>query len=304
MPTFKEVYEQWFKEGQTRNADPWRPATAATYKSQLETNVLPVLGGMPIETVGNKAVKSLVSGMVAKKLAPASIQLIINCIKGIRGFLTDDDGQPIYPYVWSARVIDAPTVDKRQQKRPVASAQAVQDGLSCTAKGSPHTQVLLALLAGSGLRIQEAMALHIGGTEHTRWLPEESKIIVRDQRNDDGAFVPVKTDAGEREVDLCSALNDFLVAQFATHHHPMVPMFTKSEAYYRGHLKHCGINGGFHSLRRFRVTYLLGQGVPEPMVHYWVGHEDGSVTGRYNEVSTIITQRKELAEKAGLGFTL
>jgi integrase len=81
-------------------------------------------------------------------------------------------------------------------------------------------------------------------------------------------------------------------------------MFPQSESHYRLALNKCGIKGGFHSLRRFRVTHLRTEGVPDPLVHFWVGHEDETVTDGYTIVKSEIEKRKTWVEKVGLGFTL
>jgi len=35
---------------------------------------------------------------------------------------------------------------------------------------------------------------------------------------------------------------------------------------------------GFHAFRRYRVTHLRTQRVPEDLLRFWIGHADGSVT--------------------------
>jgi integrase len=39
----------------------------------------------------------------------------------------------------------------------------------------------------------------------------------------------------------------------------------------------------FHSFRRFRVTHLRDQSVPEDILRFWIGHADKSVTDRYSK---------------------
>ncbi|VVB52805.1 Phage integrase family protein [uncultured archaeon] len=302
-PAFRDVYAAWFKDGCERNLNPFRPATAKSYKSQIETNVLPVIGDLPVDTVGNIVLKDLASKMKANGLAPATIHRNLNNIKDIRKFPNDGE-KSLYPYDWNSRIIDAPAIDKKAQKRPIASAQAVQAALSCLC-GTQGTKLLLAVLAGSGMRIQEALAIvkvdpAIGdGVVGNVWLPEKSKILVNAQR-DGAAFGPTKTPAGMREVDLHPRLNALMLSEFDGTGY----IFNRPESTYRDDLIRCGITGGFHSLRRFRVTHLRMQGIPDSLIHFWVGHEDASVTGRYTEVGIEIEKRKKLAEQAGLGFEL
>jgi integrase len=308
-PLFATVYAEWLKNGIERNLDPFRPQTAKTYKSQIETNVLPVLGELPINTVGNKELNLVVRRMVKDGYSASTIALNINLIKDIRIFLRNDEG-PIYPVQWDTRTIDAPKVNKRLQKTPKASAQSLQAALKCTAGVLAHTQVLLALLAGSGLRIQEALAVKVGPDNliDTFWLPEESKIIVRRQR-DGNVFGPIKTEAGQdREVDIAKRLSDWMCRKILSFQLTQFPkselLFPESESFYRNQFQKCGIFGGFHSIRRFRTTQIRMVGVPDPLVKFWIGHQDPSVTGRYTQVASEIQARKVHAEAAGLGFEL
>jgi integrase len=305
-PTLREQYEIWFQKGLTRNRNPFRPETAQTYKSQLEKNVLPYIGGYRLDVIGNKVLKDLANRLKLEHLSPSTITRNLNNVKDIRASAKNQDGEQLYPYVWDTDFIDAPIIDKKQQKRPVASAQAVSDALKCT---SGPTRALVALLAGSGLRVNEALAIvrqPDWRDDGTVWIPELSKVIIRTQRSGGyltgGKTVPVKTEAGNREVDLAPELNEFLVKVLADN--GFGTQFLKSEGFYRQELVKCGILGGFHSLRRFRVTHLRLQGVPDALIHFWVGHEDSTVTGRYTEVGPEIEARKLQAARAGLGFTL
>ena len=304
-PSFREQAEMWLRNGQKRKRNPLRPETVKTYKSQIETNLNPNIGVLAVDSVGNKEVKELVAILAAKGLSASTIQLNVNIIKQIRSSIVNSEGEQVYPYKWNTEFMDLPIVDKNQQKRPVASAQTVQDAFKCTSKAPSHTQALLVVLAGSGLRIQEALALTMATNEErlpnfNYWVPSESKIVVFGQR-DGQRMMPPKTKAGIREVDLPSELNDYLKRHFRIENGLMFP---ESESFYRREFAKCGILGGFHSLRRFRVTHLRMQGVPDSLVHFWIGHEDSTVTGRYTEVGTEIEARREAANKAGLGFNL
>lgn len=304
VPSVREQAAVWLENGKTRNRRPFRPKTYQNYKSMIDRNINPFIGDNPINLIDNIALKSLTGKLKAKNLAPGSIQLILNIIKEIRGSAKNERGEELFPYTWDAETIDAPEVISKQQKRPIASAQAVQDAISKADKGVGS---LIALLAGSGLRIAEALSVMTmiqDSGYNTVWIPEESKIIVRTQRSGGyltgGKTVPVKTEAGAREVDLPEELNNFLKSRSESYG----TQWGKSEGYYRAEFSKLGLNGGFHSLRRFRVTHLRLQGVPDSLVHFWIGHEDSTVTGRYTEVGPEILKRKQEANRAGLGFEL
>jgi len=59
---------------------------------------------------------------------------------------------------------------------------------------------------------------------------------------------------------------------------------------------------GFHAFRRYRVTHLRKQRVPEDLLRFWVGHADQSVTDGYSKVKEDVEFRRFTAEEAGLGF--
>lgn len=300
-PLFRDQAATFLRQGTARKRNPFRPATQLTYKSQIETHLNPVIGKLPLDTVGNKAVKQVAQKMADSGASAATIQLNINIIKQIRSSAVGSEGEQLYPYTWNSDFIDAPVIDK--QKRPIASAQAVQDGLKCL---SGRDRALVGLLAGSGLRVQEILALHAGPDDGigSFWIPAEHKLVIRQQRHGK-TFGPTKTKAGVREVDISGDLNNLLEQNLQVPSGLTVPyvLFPGAQSAYRLKLRGCGILGGFHSLRRFRVTHLRLQGVPDSLIHFWVGHEDSTVTDRYTKVGTEIEARKTWAEKAGLGFS-
>jgi integrase len=70
------------------------------------------------------------------------------------------------------------------------------------------------------------------------------------------------------------------------------------------HLKKANIPG-FHSLRRFRVTWLRKAIVPEGLTKYWIGHSSNqNITDRYDKIRFDVVARKQFAVQAGLGFKL
>src|ERR1700756_2740927 len=61
---------------------------------------------------------------------------------------------------------------------------------------------------------------------------------------------------------------------------------------------------GCHAFRRFRVTHLRKNGVPEDLIHFWAGHAGKSVTDDYSKLKDDLGFRKEVAIRVGLGFEL
>ena len=61
---------------------------------------------------------------------------------------------------------------------------------------------------------------------------------------------------------------------------------------------------GFHAFRRFRVTHLRKNMVPEDLIKFWIGHSPQTVTDVYSKVKNDVQFRREVAEKVGLGFEM
>jgi hypothetical protein len=61
---------------------------------------------------------------------------------------------------------------------------------------------------------------------------------------------------------------------------------------------------GEHSFRRFRITYLQTEGVPEIYIKYWAGHGKKDITEKYSNIKQMAAKRREPCQSAGLGFVL
>src|SRR5260221_3664884 len=97
--------------------------------------------------------------------------------------------------------IGLPAVDKKTQKTPTLEATEIETILAAAKK---LYRVLYCLLAGSGLRISEALGLEIG----KQFSADCSIVYVRRQRSKKGHGIEAypKTDAGIRDIDLAPAL--------------------------------------------------------------------------------------------------
>jgi integrase len=296
--TFAAQAAKFLEKGANRKKKPMRQNTLKTYKSQIETHLLPLLGPVLLEDIANKAVKSVIEKLGAEKLSPATINLNLNIIKQIMASATNDEGDELFPRKWNSEHIDAPMIE--DQKQPTVTSEAVQDAIS---KAEPIDKALYAVLASTGLRIAEALALRSGLDDGVgSFWAFGSKFIIRQQRNGN-ILGPVKTKAGNREVDISPELDHFLQCIVA------VPddgglIFPESEATYRVRLEKNGIQGGFHCFRRFRATHLDSEGVPNGLQRFWTGHTSGDVHEGYIKSGEKIQLRKDWAAKAGLGFKL
>jgi integrase len=108
--------------------------------------------------------------------------------------------QPMYRKDWTAQQIGLPSVNKLQQKRPKLSTNHVEDIIG---KATGQYAVLYSLLAGSGVRIREALALEV------KLIGPKGRTVnvCQQQCKITGEVKPHgKTDAAIRRVDLHSDL--------------------------------------------------------------------------------------------------
>lgn len=293
MTTFAEQATEFLKVSETRKRSPVRQSTLQTYKLLINKHLTPLLGELPLEKIDNKALKSLVSEMSGKGLKAATVGIIVNVLKQVLASSINENGDPRHPRTWNSDFIDLPMVEN--QRQPVIDANALESTIQRSLQaGFPGDAVLYALLAGSGLRIGEALGILAFDNGISNYWDGE-KVIVRSQRDSDAP----KTKAGNREVDLCPELNAF-IKRYEPKEGPLFPL---SESMYRTRATALGIPG-FHSLRRFRVTHLDNESVPNGLLKYWVGHAASNISEKYTKVGGMKEMRREWTNKVALGFKL
>ena len=289
----------FFETIQTRQRHPVRPSTLAAYRSAINNWILPSIGEQELEAFNNGALKTFVHKLVVLRKSPATIQQIVAVVKAIVASAMTSEGDPLYPRTWNSQFLDIPDIGI--QRAPSLTPEQLKAALR-----SEH-RVFYAFLAGTGLRVGEALATRFGDDGvHTCYDPQNALILVRKTlwRGLEG---PPKTEAGTREVDLDPRLNALLSR--ATTTVKGEPLFGTDgrflwESSLRTYsLKPLGIHG-FHAFRRYRITRLRELGTPEDIVRFWVGHAGGSITDRYSKLAENIELRKQWAIRCGLGFSL
>jgi hypothetical protein len=230
----------------------------------------------------------------------------VNIVKGVVSSSIDDNGEPLFPRKWNDEFIDAPLIANQHQPSTTSEGMA-----KILQKATGQYRMLYALLAGCGpLRAGEAL-----GLELDKHFSPDFRILYIQQKAKRGIIQPhLKTKAGEREVDLCSALakmlRDFVgdrtegllfrtstggqLLQANTLQDSLHPILETLE-----HAK-----GGFNIFRRFRITHLQKTGCPEALRHFWSGHAPSHVSERYTKLSGEREFRLVWAEKIGAGFEL
>ena len=168
------------------------------------------------------------------------------------------------------------------------------------------------LLAATGMRISEALAL-----ESKHFVNNCRMIQVYQQVDRDRPRIVkyLKTDAGFREVDLCTTVGEYLQAfisrkdglLFATGNGTPYLHNNLEQRWLTPRLQAMGIDEkgmGFHAFRRSRKTWLRGKRVQEDINNFWMGHAPETMSETYSGLDLELELRVAEAESTGIGFTV
>jgi len=307
--TFSVQAEAWLAALEARKRKPVSPATLATYRAHVN-RLLPLVGAETLlSEIHNGFLKSL-AGRI-----PGSAKTIgetLAALKQIVASAVDPaTGEQIYPRAWNHAFIDAPTV--KDQRQPCATVEQVNKAIKDAR--SHQEQLLYVILAGTGLRISEALAIRVGvvAEDQTSFLEAEGVIIIKVRASiwkNQEYRGKLKTAAAKRDIDLDPRLPS-RIAEFISKYKIQPGQFlfqsengavSNLETVTR-RLRQRGIPG-FHSFRRYRLTHLRKARVPETLLRTWMGHSSKDVSDKYDKTAEDVEHRTHFAKAAGLGFDL
>jgi integrase len=282
-------------------------ATAVGYRSYLKKWLNPFLGDMPLASVDNKIARDLVTKLGESLLAPKTTVEIFGVLKEVVASAISGDGKQKFPRQWNHDYIDLPVVDPKRQHRPTLNSKQVTDVIE---QSEGRYQALYALLAGTGLRIGEALATKLDAysEEHTTISTDCKTIHIR-KSIWNGREQRPKTENAIRSVDIPESLAAFLKTFAGTRSSGFLfqtdsglPLGQSNIL--RDSLHNLGVEG-FHCFRRFRTSQLRKNRVPWDLEKFWIGHANRDITDKYAEqLKEDVEYRREWAEKVELGFVV
>ncbi len=299
--------QRWLAGLVTQRRRPLSPASISAFTSYVR-RLVPMIGAeKPLADINSGTLRDLVTKLVGEGLSAKTIGELVATAKQVVASAVDGNGDPIFPRQWNYRHIDAPSIGKQTQ--PSLAREDVERSIKNAS--TAQESLLYAVLAGSGLRIAECLAIHVGDADgQTSWNQDAAAITVQSSIYRGQEQPRLKTQAANRTVDLDPGLN-IQIAEFAGKNDRKAgsflfqnkrggPMHLKTA---RNRLRKLGVKG-FHSFRRFRTTRLRERYVPEDILRYWIGHAGQSISDRYSKLAENVELRKEWAgvEGAGLGF--
>ena len=307
----KDLAASWLERLKNRKRKPLKPASLAIFSSYVSNHVNPLIGGLEVETFQSKQMKEFAEALVARKsLAPKTIHELVNTVQMVIRSAHDENGDPLYVRNWNRDFILENVPDVRDQHQPVCTKEVIQEALRLRHASTDKYRVIVALMLASGIRIGELLALRCDDDgEHSGWDQQNSLLAIRTSLWR-GVEQKPKTASSIRFVDLSTPVNEMLTA-YATNKKLGEHLFaTRRGTPYTSHGLHqqalipLGIPG-FHSIRRWRVSYLKTIGTPESLLRAWIGHSNGNdITARYDKSADDKEWRQNWANKCGIGFEL
>src|SRR5258707_549841 len=202
--TFREQSKIWLQQLQNRRRKPIVQSYAVTIQGALDKWILPAIGNLPLANVDNLSVKPLVETMSAAGLSPRTVNKYVEHVKQVVETLRGPNGDPIHHRKWDAETMDLPIVEHAEQKRPYLRATTISELIR---ESSGQEQALYVLLAATGMRVSEALALE---THH--FTNERRTIVVEQQIKKDSPRIVkyLKTAAANREIELHPDIAEYL----------------------------------------------------------------------------------------------
>jgi integrase len=313
VTTFRQQAEWWLGEIRAgrvvsrKRRTQIKPATIAGYESAVKW-LNSFVGDTHLSEIKNDVAKQLMLQMRAS-LSDKTTVNYFQVVRSVVASAVSNEGEQLFPRNWNFQFIGLPIVDERKQTRPTLSVNEVEHIIQ---RGKNRYRILFALLAGTGLRIGEALGLRIG--EHIS--DDCSTIKVRQSVWGSSVQSP-KTQNAVREIDLPSSLASFLKTYIGDRKDGFLFQTASGKPLTQRNVSRDGLskirrdlkldqNGkSFHAFRRFRSAHLRKSRVPWDLEKFWLGHANKSIGDRYAEqLKEDVEWRKRVAEETGLGFKL
>jgi integrase len=275
-----------------------------------------VVGDKPLASLDNPEAKELLVRMKAEtadgeqRFSDKTICEYFKVFAQVIASAKDDKAKQLYSRSWDLAYICLPMVCQREQHRPTLEPEEIEAILS-NCKRLIYRMVA-ALLAGTGIRISELLALEIG-----KHISADCTVIsIRQQRGKWGGIESTpKTESGFRDIDLCHQVAKMLRSYigdrksgflFETESGKMLSPENLWRDGFATIVRDMGREGvRFHAFRRFREAVLQASECRELLIDYWMGHYNTGMGSRY--AKQLVENRKfraEWAEKVGLGFEI
>src|SRR6202453_3833356 len=191
--TFREQAEIWLEQMKNRKRRPVAPSTLENWERCLRNWLNPNIGDLPLDSVGNLALRNLGATMVTGGLGASAIRSYTNAAKMVVASAVNEEGDALYPRKWNHAFIDLP--EDRNPKHTTLTSSAVTAIVDAPREKS--YRMLYTLCASAGLRFGEALGIDIRNIS-----PESTTIKICQKAWRGQIHDYLKSESGKREIDL------------------------------------------------------------------------------------------------------
>jgi integrase len=305
--TFRQQAKAYLLTAVSRKRNPLRDTVSI--EGAMNKWIYPDIGDLPLGSVDNLAVHPLVEKMCAAGLSPRTVNKYVEYVKQVIQSLKAPNGEPVHKRTWDADTMDLPIVDYSEQKRPSLKATTVSELI---AGASGQEQALYVLLAATGMRISEALAVE---TRHFINGGRSIKVEQQVAKNRPQIVPYLKTDAAKREIDLHPDISGFF-QNYTAGKSGLLFHTANNTPHLYGNLEERWLTPrlvkmkldekgmGFHSFKRFRKTWLRGVRCLEDINNFWMAHRPQTMSELYSHLHEELQMRLDEAERVGYGFKI
>jgi len=307
MTTFAQVVDAWRESAGSRQRNPLLPSTLKTDNSYLRRHILPHIKDLELTEVDNEVLRNiLVPKWGEAGLSEQTQTNVFKTLAKVIRFAADTKGRPLHKPDWNLAFADLPVVNKAEQKRPCYTAEQVT---AIVARAHREYRVLYALLAGTGMRVNEALALKVEDVG-------PSEIRVHGNLFEGKVYQTTRTKKHDRIVDMVPQLADMVWTYIGDREVGWLFPTKFDTPMRRDNIAVDNLDKvletleiptyyAFHAFRRFRAGWLKVNGVPSPLANAWMGWSSRTMYDHYSEsASEWQGLRDEWSGKIGLGFEL
>jgi len=171
------------------------------------------------------------------------------------------------------------------------------------------------ICAVTGMRVSEVVAIEIG--KHISGDCSVIRVAQQREKHTNRTKGNLKTDAGEREVDLHPDAAKILRNYIGNRTEGFLFHTSNATMYDPNNIDRDSLNSilremgkykpgaRFNIFRRFRESVLQRSEVRQILIDYWMGHSNASMGDRYGkQLVEDLEYRQEQVKKVGLGFEL
>ena len=176
VPTFNEYADKWIKNTVPATC---KESTPRDYRDILRLHLLPVFGGFKITDITRGEVKNFLHGQLNKGYATSTVAHFRNCLSGVLSLPLDDEIIQANP----AQRLGKGFLQAKDNKEDINALTSDELKLLMDAVYDhfPNQYTLFMLLARTGMRIGEALALKWGDLDYNGRFIEVKRSYVRNR---------------------------------------------------------------------------------------------------------------------------